>query len=585
MVIGTSIPGVQAEVTAEKVLQNNVSGRGLLSRAENLVSGIPERVPAWEDELDSHRHQLEQLRGGSGASFDRAEELARMEEEFTRLDAEINGTDLSEETEAEPVSGEELLRIIGSDELSHAGGPKEGDVIKQSNTFATVAVTQETAEAPAEVFTYDADEFPDRPSDEQLRTSESCQRLSRHPEPALISRHWDQLTEFERAVGQVDPDAERVVEAYQLGRYPVGTPVTVRSSSGEGLVDAVIKEKGPRGATLMDAEGRELERFKDYSAGRTIVRGIAEQIAKERQDSAERAARRAKERSPYQFIPGEVLAEDIESFGRAGDVVVSSPSHRSQALDPETGQVRDYRGYPSPGEYETLPPAYLTGEEMEALYGVRSLRVRADELRCGDVVEATQIHTQGTAGQKVQIVSRTPMAYSDDARMEFTYRPVEGGANEEGRKKASTVVEVLARTTGALKAQERARLYWPDREQADVRGLSPADAGTAVTFLPADGVLAREGTVEVITDGWANEETVVISSPGQDRVYADRASGTVVQGRAEIRELYTEGEPQRPVATPGIEGHDVSPSIDPEAAPELLQSVSVPPAPGGPAMA
>ncbi|WP_344717288.1 DEAD/DEAH box helicase family protein [Nesterenkonia halobia] len=555
VIIGTGIPGVQAEVGVDQVQQNKAPGRGLITRAENLVAGLEERVHDWDTERQHCRERLEQLAGQQSDGFEHAEELAEMEEEFARLDAEINGTDSDTEEASAPVAGDQLARVYPDQEMP-ANSLREGDVIKHGTDFFSVAVAEGT-DGESTVFLYDGDEFGQRPTDDVLRDSDEVVRPAPYTRAELVSRQWGQLNEHEQLLAEVDEDTERVESIHKVAKYPQGTPVSLRARDTGGVVRATLGEQRGGSRAFIAEDGTELQRMNDFTPSRIVVHDIGEMIAEERQRAAELAERRARERSPYHFLPGEVLEEDIEHFGSAGDVVISHPRNlRAQALDPETGQVREMRGMATPGEYQTINPAMLSVEESRRLYGDKEPgAVRVDELRRGDVVDVSAIDTRGQQGKKAQIVQRTPFSYGDDARIDITYRTLGvnagSGATEEGRKKAGSPVHVYARTTGALTAQERAQLYWPEAEQKPAAELTSEMDGQRVVVLPETD-LAVPGTVEARWSPGPGEDAPVIRADDGQMWSCDRGETQVVSLREGLRvqDLYTDGPGTDPVAGP-----------------------------------
>ncbi|HRO93950.1 hypothetical protein, partial [Citricoccus sp.] len=191
-----------------------------------------------------------------------------------------------------------------------------------------------------------------------------------------------------------------------------------------------------------------------------------EQIAAEQ---AAAAAEQAKQRTAHDFLPGEVLGENIEHFGHAGDVVRMDRSgygsFRPVAVSPDTGRIRE--GTPwrvESREWKTILPVRLTDAQKTALYGQPQFTVSVEDLRPGDVVAATDIDNHARTKEPVTITQVT-----GDTTVNLRYR--NETVSGEGKKRAESEVTVLDRTHGALTGHELLALARPEADLPPRMGL------------------------------------------------------------------------------------------------------------------
>ncbi|WP_261623263.1 DEAD/DEAH box helicase family protein [Nesterenkonia marinintestina] len=572
--IGTGVTGVYTQVGVSEVHAGKVTARGIISRAENLVAGLEERAHRMETELGDARDRVGAFSGAGDTQFERGAELASAEAEFIRLDAEINGIDLEEGNTADtsPVTGDALRRIHdveGKLRIREVGGLREGDLVKDGPEFSKVAVVADDEE-PTGVrrYLYDPDEHESRPSDEELSDVDNGFRpVFGWDDTELVSREYEQLTDWERAMEAFDP-SEEVIERhpFRVNRWPAGTRLTLRgvddSAPVTGYISDTASTRGGWEGLAVDAEGEPLTVREDYLPGPIIVHDVGEQIGERERAAAARAAEVEKLRTVDDFLPGEVLEDEVPEFGQAGDVVaLTGPRQARVAIDPATGEQRQGRPWMAKAaEYKSSEAKMLSAAQRQKLYGTtEAIATQVGDLRPGDVVEAHQVHTKGPRGQRVQVTRVMSNGASDSAQSSIRYRGLDGSHGDTGTKRNGSAVEVHERLEGALNPLERAALVWADHEQRPLRELNDADCGTYVVALsPTSGpVLGKLTEVEQINETTTRIEVAV--GEGQ-REHLTSQEATVLTVNPEqpldVAELYRPSPALKAAAAPQGETAD-----------------------------
>src|SRR5699024_3562729 len=232
----------------------------------------------------------------------------------------------------------------------------------------------------------------------------------------LIERDWDQLTPMQQAVLDRDTDYdEHYRSVFDLDE---GDRVrfVVRGDQNR-VVEGTYRDRrfvADNGQRFGQPDIYQSAGFN--AVGKTNPEGQQAAVAERLQ--------RAKLRTVNQLIPGEMLQEDVEGFGYAGDIVRTYELGRGRstfAVSPDTGQARvmelDERT-PSRGRHwQTRPATMLSDAEKQAVFGGRILGTSVGHLRPGDRVVSTELDDRAVVKETVTVLD-----VSGVDRKDITYR-------------------------------------------------------------------------------------------------------------------------------------------------------------------
>ena len=421
--VATALPAVRRAWPVPQLVAETPSGRGTTQSVEAFLSRISADVEEHRAERENLQAQIPHTQQALEVGFDYADELARLRTESAELQDEMGMTDETEtDTTARTFTGHDLQNKLI---LKH-GDLRVGDVWSYKRAYYRLGEFT-TDDGKQRVFGWPSEEEkPDRIND----TMVSEWMLS--AEGKLVTREFTQLSEFEQNVMDLDTDYHR----YEQHLWGVENGTRLRFET----VDHETQEGILQGSVIVLDDGTRVTQ-QDYARAGTGFVALNVTTPEEQRAKQEEAARRERLRDPRQFSPGEVLEEDIENFGLAGDVVmIGGPMKNGRvSVSPDTGIARELDGLPVAGEWKTREPIMLTDDEKKKLFGSEQFTVQVGELRPGDVVVSTDIDSHAKTKEPVTL---TDTGFPS-GMVDLGYR----GASDSGsgKKKATTKVTVLDR--------------------------------------------------------------------------------------------------------------------------------------------
>ncbi|NWN87251.1 MAG: DEAD/DEAH box helicase family protein [Micrococcaceae bacterium] len=467
------MPSVRREWSVDAVL-NNPSTTGTIRSAEHMVSGLAGEHAKWQ-----HEHQqLTSSRGALAAvldePFEHHQELQQLQTQAQDLAAEMGlNEDESDETQAAaPVSGKTLEATFGEP----GGGMssyREHDVVAYQRAYYRIGFADDQRGVGAEMYGYP----PDVPRPDNI--AEEGTRLFAMDKMTIIERDWDQLTEMEKTVLQRDPDYD-VYYRHPYGLEPGDRVQFARQQDPDSIVEATHDSP-----LFITDDGSMIKPSQiDQSAGFLAVGKTSPEAL---QAEADKRLARSKQRTPSQLVPGEVLREDVEGFGYAGDIIRSyGTGHRKSryAVSPDTGHARVMDFYQRtpyrPRDWDTAPAMMLSDAEKATVFGGQSLATEIGQLRPGDRVVSTDVDDRAAVKEMVTVLD---MAGAE--RKDLTYRGRDD-VLQTSSKMDTTSIEVHDRAKGSLTGHELLHLA------GHVRSPEPAmTAEFAQTAYPGQHVFVE----------------------------------------------------------------------------------------------
>ncbi|WP_145992788.1 helicase-related protein [Micrococcus luteus] len=459
-VVPMGAPSVRRDWQAAHVLGGEVSAAGAIRSVENFVAGLPEQLVSDKAEADRLAAAIPDMQAGLEGAFPQAAELADKQRELAALKAEMEDEDQSLSMPKEVEYTPEQLEERGL--IGHTSAPHEGDVWEYNKGFYAVGYTTDSVGVnQRELWAWPVGEEP----------TEAIPAYRLSSQGKLVVRREAGLSPLERECMTADLDRHKIVRR----------PQEAFGYDGEVLREVWVKadpeHRGP-GTTPKVKEARQ---GRLDGNGNMIVSGTGEFIPNEdfvphgtpmilldATSPEKEAARRAAEaedalkRWPREFLPGEVLLEDVPGFGYEGDIVrllpVTHGSGQTIAVSPDTGQARDraaWKEAPARGLWKTAAPVQLSEQERTRLWGAATTAVQVGQLRPGDTVMAADIDRNSTVKEAVTVLS---VGYGGTKNVTYAGQD---GEKRECTRKDTTVVNVHGRTRAALTVQELARLATP----------------------------------------------------------------------------------------------------------------------------
>src|SRR5699024_7120118 len=269
----------------------------------------------------------------------------------------------------------------------------------------------------------------------------------------LIERDWDQLTPMQQAV--LDRDTNYDEHYRHMFGLDEGDRVRfVLREDQNTVVEGTYQDR----RFVTDNGQRFRQQDLDQTAGFIAVGKTSPEA--QQAEAAERL-QRAKLRTVSELIPGEVLQEDVEGFGYAGDIVRSYELGRGRdrstfAVSPDTGRARvmelDARTPYHGRHWQTHPATMLSDAEKRAVFGGQYLDTTVGQLRPGDRVVSTELDDRAAVKETV-----TVLKVSGNDRKDLTYRD-SNDVVQASKKMDTTTVRVHDRSKGALTSLELLQL-------------------------------------------------------------------------------------------------------------------------------
>src|SRR5699024_1149003 len=338
----------------------------------------------------------------------------------------------------EPISGKTLEAVFGEPR----GGPlsyRENDVVSYKRSYYRIGFVD------GEMFGYPPDES--RPDD----LAKDGTRLFAMDTMTIIERDMDQLTAMEHTVVQRNPD----YDVYYRHAFELADGDRVKFAWSDDP-DTIAEATYDRPFFVLD-DGTKIRTSQvDNSAGFLAVNKTSPEA---KQAEAERRLAISKQRTAHQLVPGEVLRDDVEGFGYAGDIVRSFDAGYMRsvyAVSADTGQARvmELRQRPPyrPQHWDTCPPVMLSDAEKNTMFGGQQLATNIGQLRPGDRVVSTDIDDSAAVKEMVTVLD-----VGGDQRKNIVYRSSDDVVRSS-TKMDSTAIEVHDRAKGALTGHELLRL-------------------------------------------------------------------------------------------------------------------------------
>jgi|GEM_PF-1527659 len=449
------MPSVRRVWSVDKLIQSP-SAMGTIRTAENFVTGLGDEHAKWQQEYDhlvATRGQLGQVLEDP---FEYAEELHRVQTQAQDLAAEmgLNEDDTEEAQSVRTVSGQTLADTFG--ERSTASY-RDNDVVLYERGYYRLEFVYDDHGVFQDMYGYPADE----PRPEQLE--HEATKLQDYLPMTVIERDWDRLTPMQQVILDRDADYdEHYRHAFELEDQD-RIRFVIRDEP-DTVMEGTFQNRG-----FVTDDGRRFgHQDVDQSSGFVAVgktSPAAQQVA-----AAERLEQ-SKMRTASQLVPGEILTEDVEGFGYAGDVVRRYGAGYRQstvAVSPDTGRARvmelsertPYGGRAWP----TTPAMMLSDAEKQTMFGGQRLVTTIGQLRPGDRVVSADIDDRAAVKEMV-----TVLGVSGADRKDITYR----GSDEvvqTSSKMDSTAVDIHDRAKGALTGHELLHLAGHVR-QAEPRSI------------------------------------------------------------------------------------------------------------------
>lgn len=446
------MPSVRREWSTDTLI-SAPSAMGVVRTAENMVSGLGEEHVKWQNEYDHLVATRSQLAQVLDDPFEHAEELRQIQAQAQDLAAEmgLNEDDAEEAQAVRKVTGQTLVHAFGDRVMMSY---RNNDVVLYQKGYYRLEFFYDHHGTLQDLYGYPADE--PRPDDlEQEGT-----KLQDFYQMKLIERDWDQLAPMQQAVLDRDTDYdEHYRNVFDLDE---GDRVRfVLREDQNRVVEGTYQDR-----RFVAGNG---QRFGQQDVDQTVgFIAVGKTSPEAQQAAAAERLQRAKLRTVNQLIPGEMLQEDVEGFGYAGDIVRTYELGRGRgrstfAVSPDTGRARvmeldeqtPYRGR----HWQTRPATMLSDAEKHAVFGGRTLDTSVGQLRPGDRVVSTELDDRAAVKETVTVLD-----VSGIDRKDITYRD-SNDVVHSSTKMDTTAVRVHDRTKGALTGLELLRLN--DRTTAD----------------------------------------------------------------------------------------------------------------------
>ncbi|WP_345358389.1 helicase-related protein, partial [Citricoccus nitrophenolicus] len=470
------LPSVHKSWPIPKLLGEEMGPRSAVQSAEAFVAGLGGELTRRRAELAKLTESIPAVERALTQPFEHADGLETLKREAAELAEEMAPT--TEGTDEAPVefSSGQLAKLGDLERTDH----RQGDVWNVGKAYWRVGIHTDGSTGRSHAVCWPAEE--DRPAD----LAAANPAFSALHSGALIARMSDQLGPVEKEMLELDTTRHQRVDHLWQVPSQAGIRVRVQDRDG-GIVEGTMAER-----QYLQTDSGERVRVHDLDTGPGIILVDAtspEQIAAEQAA----AAAKAKQRTAHDFLPGEILGEDIEHFGYAGDVVRLETSgygsYRPVAVSPDTGRIRESTPWRVESrEWKTTPALRLTKDQKTQLYGQPLFTVTVEDLRPGDVVAATDIDNHAQTREPVTITG-----ISGDTTLNLRYRNEQ--VTGEGKKRSESEVTLLDRTHGALTGHELLTLAHPEADlppRIGLRDLAQQEStGQHVLLdLPTKGELA-----------------------------------------------------------------------------------------------
>ncbi|HCN20707.1 MAG TPA: hypothetical protein DIT15_00355, partial [Arthrobacter bacterium] len=488
---------------------------GMIRRLENTAGATAGIRDDLIRKQAAHQAAIPSLQETLTRPFDHAAGLAALQLKITDL---MNDMGLSQDEDAEtdvpPVMGETLGLFVPDQGKVSAGDLRGGDVVTGLRGRGQALFRVESVVKHEKTVVHELAE-----TDEALEPV----NLGWYDSVELVSRPQSALTPFERVFLKV-PETDAVAvndrdintgERITLQR-PVLDAATGMPTGNTIMVTGTVEVRSNDWVVTDDHGSRHsfnYSRWAGSGASPVLRHGVvdptslaAELALKEREASFVHAD---------QFLPGDVLLEDVEGLGLRGDTASGGSIYQSASfIDPITGSKRETTGYYEPRAVTYQQGRLLTLDEERELYpdGYGSM---IEELRAGDVVPAHELDRNQARRDNV-IVTAAGAGTMVDLKYRF-----DDGEKGTCRRRCDQKITIHARRYGALTDLERATLQAPDQVTSiSAGGLRNEHQGQWVRLRATKGSVASWQKLQHMTGRVVAVEKV----PSRDRY----GSGTMV---------------------------------------------------------
>ena len=551
--VPVAMPTVRKGWPVLQLGSGETGARGVVQSVEHFVETLPAELERRRAEMEKLVDAGPRLQKALQSEFEHREELESLKLEAEALAEQMGQTDVEDVATEPEFTASELEPLTVADH-----DWRVGDVWSVGAEYWRLGV-EITADDRRVVRCWPAEE--DRPENVQ-DARVAVQVLGSKAE--FVARKAAALTALEQEVLALDTSRHRYVNlAHQLqagqrvrALHQDGTIVEGTHSYGE-----ISAEDG------RIVEARDLDRRSGFIA---LDVTSPEQIAREQEEERVGLA----QRGLHNLMPGEVLGQDVEHFGRAGDVVRMT-REGPVACSPDTGQFRPinrWRVGRGDWEVDSSRLRVLSEAEKTRLYGAKTIQVPVGELRRGDVVMAPEIDSKAPVRKPVTVLS----AGGYGSKIDITYAPDDSGVQETGQKRDTSTVTVLDRHYGALDSHELLMLSDPSVTAEDCTTLrafaAPDRHGQAVVFeLDPDHDGPHGGLISATVTGTTQPP--------------ERRTGTIVRAEPTVLHLRTDDGRQLDVPLTHRAGKAVATRVDRPVTMGQLNLSPVPEATVAPAVA
>jgi N12 class adenine-specific DNA methylase len=465
---------------------------GLVRRLENTAAALPRIHQDLLERQTTYRQAIPSLEETLAMPFEHAAELTGLQQKISDLmtDMGLNQDEDEQVTEAPPVAGETLRLLAGNTDKFAVSGLRDGDVVtgiqgrgQQLFRVGSVKAGDGAVLRPLG----DADERSDDAHIAYFRDVE------------LVNRPQRTLTRFERvflSVKDTDAVATKDTDVRNGDRITVERrtldPETGTETGKVMMVTGTVEVAEGEWRVTDDAGSSHRFRRSSWAALTPVLRHdviAPDAVAKEAASPAAAAATM----SAQDFLPGDVLLEDVTGLGLRGDVATGATLYwGTRFIDPDMGMERKNTDRYVPAAVSYQPGRLLTTEETAQLFP-DGFGDTVGDLRPGDIVSVHELDRNQSRRGNVTVTGR-----NSGTMVDFRYR-FDDGATGVCRRRTDQSITVHARRYGALTTFENALLQAPGkvREQAAAL-LTREHVGQWVRLSASPGTVPAWNKSEIV---------------------------------------------------------------------------------------
>lgn len=526
---------------------------GMIRRLENTAAattGIREDLIRQQA---VHEAAIPSLEETLTRPFAHAAELAAVQLKISDLmnDMGLNQDTEDPGTENPTVTGEALALFVADRNKVQAGDLRPGDVVTGLSGRGQALFRVESAAKYERTVLHELAE-----TDEALEPV----TLNSYTAVELVSRPQTVLTPFEKVFLNV-PESDAVAlsdgEVKSGERITLQRPLLDRETGYPGgqtvMVTGTVEVRSTDWLVTDDTGKEHVFNYNRWGRGAPVLRHGVLDLDKLAAEAAEKKLQ-ASFVHAKDFLPGDVLLEDVEGLGQRGDVAIGgSLYYGPRFADAVTGDARKSEGryVPRPVQYQA--GRLVTGEETDRLFP-DGYGTTIEEMRPGDVVPAHELDRNQARRDNVTVT-----AVGAGTMVDVSYR-FEDGETTTCRRRCDQKISIHARRYGALTDLEKATLQAPGKVEERRAGLlgnrhegrwvrAQATKGNVTSWNNDQHVTGR--LIEVTTVPAPDRRTpstvrLVLEEPG-----GTRTKWALSENRAV---LIWDGElPETPLDLPGLD--------------------------------